>query len=90
MSEVEEYIFFNNSETEFLKTIIQSVDGSYVECNKVRGEIVRNFGSALWIDMPKLVSFSYIEDEDYKITKEANYKDRYNSIVGLSYSDVCD
>ena len=55
MSEVEEfdeYIFFYNSETEFLKTVIQSVDASYVDCNSVKGEIVRNFGPALIVDIP--------------------------------------
>ncbi len=59
LSVVEEYIFFYNSETEFLKTIIQSADGSYFECNKVRGEIVRNFGPALWIDFPTSFFFLY-------------------------------
>ena len=90
LSEVEEYIFFYNSETEFLKTVIQSVDASYVECNSVKGEIVRNFSPALVVDMPNRVSFSYFEDEDYIGRTEGNYQDRYDRVGGISYSEICD
>ena len=101
LSEVEEfgeYIFFYNSEIEFLKTVIQSVDASYVECNSVKGEIVRNFGPALIVDIPitnppygnNRVSFSYFEDEDYIGRTEGNYQDRYDRVGGISYSEICD
>ena len=93
LSEVEEfgeYIFFYNSEIEFLKTVIQSVDASYVECNSVKGEIYRNFGPALIVDIPNRVSFSYFEDEDYIGRTEGNYQDRYDRVGGISYSEICD
>ena len=90
VEEFDEYIFFYNSETEFLKTVIQSVDASYVECNSVKGEIYRNFGPALIVDIPNRVSFSYFEDEDYIGRTEGNYQDRYDRVGGISYSEICD
>tara|TARA_B100000963_G_scaffold204363_1_gene177956 strand:- start:6 stop:287 length:282 start_codon:yes stop_codon:yes gene_type:complete len=90
VEEFDEYIFFYNSETEFLKTVIQSVDASYVECNSIKGEIVRNFGPALMVDIPNRVSFSYFEEEDYIGRTEGNYQDRYDRVGGISYSEICD